>query len=424
MLLGCIGDDFTGSSDLANTLAREGMQTMQFTGVPRSNAPPACEAGVVALKSRSIAPDEAVRQSLQALDWLLAQGARQIVFKYCSTFDSTPQGNIGPVAEALLDRLGAQQAIVCPAFPATGRTIYQGHLFVKDKLLSESGMESHPLTPMTDPNIRRWLRLQTKTDVGLVPYAAVEEGPGAIAAALEECGRRGERLVVVDALSEIHLRSIGMTAAHDKLITGGSGIALGLPDNFRRRGLLAETRSPWEGVRGPAAVLAGSCSGATRAQVAAFIADHPSLQIEVDAVMAGHTDATTVARFLIHNADRPGIAYSSADPQSVAAAQEKWGRDKVAAAIEGLFSDVAVGLVNAGIKRLVVAGGETSGAVATALDRPAFEIGPEIDPGVPAMLVPGSPVFALALKSGNFGGPDFFDKALRVLGGAGERTDS
>ena len=417
MLLGCIGDDFTGSSDLANTLAREGMRTMQFNGVPTMPAPEGCEAAVVALKSRSIPATDAVDQSLQALDWLLAEGARQIVFKYCSTFDSTPEGNIGPVAEALLHRLGASRAVVCPAFPGAGRTIYQGHLFVKDRLLSESGMEKHPLTPMTDPDLRRWLRLQTQGDVGLVAFPAVDAGAKSIDAALDACAARGERLIVVDALTDRHLREIGAAVADDKLITGGSGIALGLPDNFRRRGALHGGRGAWKGAAGPAVVLAGSCSTATRGQVAAFVQNHPAFAIDADGVMAGTITAESVAGFLLDKAADAPIAYSSADPATVAAAQEKWGRDQLAHAVETLFAVVAIRLIEGGVRRLVVAGGETSGAVATGLGRPAFEVGPEIDPGVPAMLVPGSPPFTMALKSGNFGGTDFFEKALRVLQG-------
>ena len=237
MLLGAIADDFTGASDLANTLAKGGMATVQFVGVPREAAD--CEAGVVALKTRSIPADEAVRQSLAALDWLQAQGCRQILFKYCSTFDSTPAGNIGPVAEALLDRLGAPVAVVCPVFPATGRTLFMGHLFVQGRLLSESGMENHPLNPMTDPDIRRWLALQTKGEVGLVPYAVVQKGADAVRAALDAEAAAGRRLAVVDAVADEDLMVIGRAIAEHRLITGGSGIALGLPENFRRAGLLS-----------------------------------------------------------------------------------------------------------------------------------------------------------------------------------------
>jgi uncharacterized protein YgbK (DUF1537 family) len=237
MLLGCIADDFTGASDLANTLAKGGMATVQFIGVPRPGDPAACDAGVVALKTRSIAAADAVSQSLAALDWLKQQGCRQYLFKYCSTFDSTLEGNIGPVAEALLDALDAPVAVVCPVFPATGRTLFQGHLFVGDRLLSESGLESHPLNPMTDPDIRRWLSLQCKGNVGLVPYATVRRGQGAISAALEAEAAAGRRLVVVDAVVDEDLLAIGAAIAGHKLVTGGSGHRARLAGEFppRRR---------------------------------------------------------------------------------------------------------------------------------------------------------------------------------------------
>ncbi|MBL8587925.1 MAG: four-carbon acid sugar kinase family protein [Methylobacteriaceae bacterium] len=417
MLLGCIGDDFTGSSDLANTLAREGMRTMQFTGVPAGDAPADCEAGVVALKSRSIPAADAVARSLAALDWLKRQGCEQFLFKYCSTFDSTPEGNIGPVAEALAAALGAKAAVVCPVFPATGRTLYAGHLFVNGRLLSESGMEKHPLTPMTDPDIRRFLRRQTRGEVGLVTYATVDLGPAAIRKALDEAAARGETLVVVDAVKERHLRDIGAAIVADRLITGGSGIALGLPANFRAAGRIAGAAGDWRGEAGPAAALAGSCSGATRAQVARHLAAHPGLRVEADAVMSGALGLAEALAFVRAHAGGLPLVYSSADPADVAAAQARHGREAVAERLESFFADLAVALVDAGVRRLVVAGGETSGAVATALARPAFEIGPEIDPGVPALRAAGAPPLTLALKSGNFGAEDFFEKAFRALAG-------
>ncbi len=268
MLLGAICDDFTGASDLANTLAKGGIATTQFVGVPPGAADPACEAGVVALKSRTIPAADAVRLSLAALDWLLAQGCRQVLFKYCSTFDSTPEGNIGPVAEALLDRLGGA-AIVCPVFPATGRTLFQGHLFVNGQLLSETGMRDHPLTPMTDPDIRRWLRRQTKGEVGLVPYRIVREGAEAVREAIGAEAAAGRRLIVVDAVVDADLLAIGEAVAEAKLVTGGSGVALGLPANFRKAGLLAGQGStfrpaagrPWR-FRAPA-----PCSRAPRSRL-------------------------------------------------------------------------------------------------------------------------------------------------------------
>ncbi|MBV9135614.1 MAG: four-carbon acid sugar kinase family protein, partial [Hyphomicrobiales bacterium] len=237
MLVGCIADDFTGASDLANTLAKGGMSTIQFVGVPKGMAQARCEAGVVALKTRSIAPPDAVAQSLTALRWLKTQGCRQFLFKYCSTFDSTPRGNIGPVAEALLQAIPASVAVVCPVFPATGRTLFMGHLFVKDRLLSESGMENHPLNPMTDPDLRRWLRLQTKGEVGFVPHSIVRQGGEAVSAALGAEAKAERRLVVVDAIEDADLLAIGAAVADQPLVTGGSGIALGLPENFRKAGM-------------------------------------------------------------------------------------------------------------------------------------------------------------------------------------------
>lgn len=417
MLLGCIGDDFTGSSDLANTLARGGMRTVQYSGVPGDPADGDVEAGVVALKTRSIPVDQAVEQSLAALDWLRDQGCRQFLFKYCSTFDSTREGNIGPVADALADRLGADCVIVCPVFPATGRTLYLGHLFVGDRLLSESGMEKHPLTPMTDPDIRRWLQHQTRSTVGHVPIATVDGGADAVRAALRAEADAGRRLIVVDATIDEDLMTIGAAAADLALITGGSGIAMGLPENFRKAGLIGGDRQDWTGEDGPAVVLSGSCSTATRAQVARYVGNHPHLEVTADAVMHGRLTAQSVASFLLDHRDEAPIAFSSADPDVVARMQEAFGREAVAEALEGLFAEVAREVTDAGVTRLVIAGGETSGAVVGGLDLEALEIGPEIDPGVPALRAAGRPI-VVALKSGNFGAEDFFEKAAGILKGA------
>jgi 3-dehydrotetronate 4-kinase len=415
MLLGCIADDFTGASDLANTLAKGGMAATQFVGVPGGAAPASCEAGVVSLKSRTIPAAEAVAQSLAALDWLLAQGCRQILFKYCSTFDSTPEGNIGPVAEALLERLGGI-AVVCPVFPATGRTLFQGHLFVNGQLLSDTGMRNHPLTPMTDPDIRHWLRLQTKGEVGLVAYPVVRQGAGAIRAALAQEAGAGRRLVVTDAVVDDDLVALGEAIADHRLVTGGSGIALGLPANFRKAGLLSGKGSTFTGTSGKAVALSGSCSTQSLAQVEAFARRHPVLGLLPDAVMDGSMSVERAFDWAIERIDAMPMVYSSAAPQSVRAMQDKYGREKVAEAIERFMGQLAVKLAGAGVTRLVVGGGETSGAVVTALGVAAFAIGPEIDPGVPALAVEGSPL-RLALKSGNFGALDFYEKAAKVLAG-------
>lgn len=413
MKLGCIGDDFTGSSDLANMLAKEGMRVMQFTGTPRTPAAADIDAGVVALKSRTLPSAEAVRLSLEALDWLRDQGCTQFFFKYCSTFDSTKKGNIGPVIDALMDRLGAGSAIVCPAFPAAGRSVYQGHLFVGDALLSESGMENHPLTPMTDPDIRRWLSHQTRQGVGHVPARVVFEGPAAIADAIAAERQAGRPVIVVDAIRDADLRAIGAAAKDLALVTGGSGIALGLPANLMAAGDLTSPAAAWTGRAGPAALIAGSVSKMTRAQVARWAATRPAREITAGDVLEGRITPDAAVRFVME-AGGPALLYSSADPDTVRAAQETYGRAEVAGRIEGFFAETARQLVAAGVTRIVTAGGETSGAVVEGLGIEALRIGPEIAAGVPAVAAVGRDL-VLALKSGNFGDEDFFEKALAVL---------
>ena len=414
MILGCIGDDFTGSSDLGNTLAMGGMRTVQYVGIPDAPASVDVEAGIVALKSRSIPPAEAVALSLRALGWLRAQGCRQFLFKYCSTFDSTPEGNIGPVAEALAEALGATAVAVCPAFPAAGRSVYHGHLFVGDRLLSESGMRDHPLTPMTDPDLRRWLSRQATGPVGHVPVGVVSAGADAVRARMEAEARAGRRLIVVDAICDADLVTIGQAAEGQPLVTGGSGIALGLPGVYRAAGLLAGTTGTWRGQEGRAAILSGSCSPATRGQIADHARANPVREVTADEVMSGEVGAETLAGWALAGPGLP-LVYTSADPAEVRAAQGRHGRERVAAAIEALFSATARALTRRGVTRLIVAGGETSGAVVEGLALGRLEIGPEIDPGVP--ILRASPDLLLALKSGNFGGPDFFAKAAARMAG-------
>lgn len=416
MLLGCIGDDFTGSSDLANTLAKEGMRVVQYSGVPEFEAAAEVEAGVVSLKSRSIDSVEAVRQSLVALEWLQAQGCEQFFFKYCSTFDSTAEGNIGPVAEALANALEAYTVIVCPAFPGTGRSVYQGHLFVNDRLLSESGMQHHPLTPMSDPDLRRVLAQQTPMSIGHVAAVDVLQGRNRIKHAFEREHEAGHRLLVIDALQDVDLREIGAAADGLLLVTGGSGVAMGLPANFRRRGEIAQDGSKWKGQEGPCAVLSGSCSTATRNQLKHHRRQHPMFEIKAVEVIEGDLTPETVTQWVLETGGIP-VAYSSADPDAVKAVQEKYGLEASASALEGFFAETARQLVAAGVKRLIAAGGETSGAVVEGLKLAQLEIGPEIDPGVPALR--SSDELVVALKSGNFGAEDFFEKAARVLGGDG-----
>lgn len=411
MKLGCIGDDFTGSSDLANTLAKQGMRTVQYTGIPSNKAAPDVEAGVISLKSRSIPKSEAIRLSLMALDWLREQGCEQFFFKYCSTFDSTPLGNIGPVADALADALNAKRVVVCPAFPATGRSVYQGHLFVNDTLLSESGLEHHPLNPMTDPDIRRWLARQAGSKVGHVGYSIVAKGADAIREALDQGGVGDGRLIVVDAVQDSDLMAIGAATKGLVLVTGGSGVALGLPANF---GCVAGP-VPWRGQAGRAVALSGSCSRATRAQVRHHAETAPAKEVRAAEIIDGVVSPADAVDWALGQSSLP-LIYSSADPDVVATVQSQFGRERAAEAIEGFFAETARRLVDAGITRLISAGGETSGAVVEGLGLAVLEIGPEIDPGVPALR--GRDDLVIALKSGNFGGANFFSKADTVLRGS------
>lgn len=422
MLLGIIADDFSGASDIANTLAQGlpgggGLRTVQYLGVPARPAKKDVEAAVISLKSRSIPAGEAVALSLKALGWLKAQGCRQFVFKYCSTFDSTPRGNIGPVGEALARELGVGGVVVCPSFPAVGRTVYQGHLFVDEHLLSESSLRHHPLNPMTDSDIRRWLRPQCSTPVGWVPWSTVSGGSEALRAALDESASRGETLVVVDAVRDQDLLTIGRACSGAPLLTGGSGIALGLAENFLKGGLARGKGIPIRGIQGPEAILAGSCSEATRRQIEVHARNHPALRVDAEHAVLSRVRPEDLAGFIrAHQGEAP-LIYASDTPDRVAEVQRKFGRERVAEALDTLFAATARALVAGGTRRLVVAGGETSGAVVSALGLTALAIGPEIDPGVPALISTDPQPLALALKSGNFGAPDFFDKALRKLAG-------
>ncbi len=420
MLLGCIADDVTGASDLAATLVREGMRTVQVLGLPDAAAPPPeADAVVVALKSRTIPAKEAVEQSLAALRWLRAGGARQIFFKYCSTFDSSDVGNIGPVAEALLEALESDMTLYCPAFPTNGRSVYQGHLFVGDRLLSESGMQHHPLTPMTDPDLVRVLQRQTTHPVGLVAYADVAQGAAAVRQRLAALQGEGKRHAIVDALEDAHLRTIGEAAADLPLLTGGSGLALGLPENFRRAGLLqAQASDTLPPVEGPAVVLSGSCSRATNGQVAYMSARAPSLALDPLSLARGEQRVEQILEWArAHLGEAPLLIYATAEPEKVAAIQAELGRDAAGSLVEETMAAVGRGLVEAGARRLVIAGGETSGAVVQALGVTALQIGREIDPGVPWTASLGEPRLLLALKSGNFGTEDFFEKAFRLAPG-------
>jgi uncharacterized protein YgbK (DUF1537 family) len=421
MQIGAIADDMTGATDLALMLSRGGLRTVQVVGVPDAATDiGAAEAVVVALKSRTAPVADAVAQSVAAARWLLANGAAQLFFKYCSTFDSTDAGNIGPVADALMDLVGAPVTIACPAFPANKRTVYKGHLFVGDVLLSDSPMRDHPLTPMRDANLVRVLARQSRHAVTLIDRDTVARGAAAVAQAL--AGRAG--IAIVDAITDDDLRTIGRAVAALKLVTGGSGVALGLPDNVLPAGGRGDAAAAVAVAPGGAVTLAGSCSAATRRQVAvALAAGAPALQLDPLAIADGRQTVAAAADFVVAAqqapAGAPPLVYSSADPAAVAAVQARLGRAEAGDLVERFLADLAARLAATGCNRFVVAGGETSGAVVAALGVTALDIGREIAPGVPWTLARGARPLALALKSGNFGGESFFADAWALLGEAG-----
>jgi uncharacterized protein YgbK (DUF1537 family) len=417
VLLGAIADDFTGATDLCNTLVRRGMRTVQLIDVPSPGTEVAdAEAVVVALKSRTIPAAEAIEKSLAALAWLQQAGARQILFKYCSTFDSTDSGNIGPVAEALMGALDTSFTLFCPAFPENGRTIYLGYLFVGDVLLSESSMRDHPLTPMRDPSLVRVLQRQCRGKVGLVPQYDVSQGAAAIRDAFASLRQAGFRHAIVDAIDDDNLEAIGEAAADFPLITGGSGIALGLPENFRRQGLIGDSAADaLPPVTGAAVVLSGSCSEATRAQVAYMRERAPLFTIDPIAAAGRNIAEEALAWATPRLGDRPVLISATAPPEEVAAIQEVVGRERAGALVEETLAAIAAGLAEKGARRFVIAGGETAGAIVHALGVTGLRIGRQIDPGVPWTMSLGEPRLALALKSGNFGASDFFIRAFSVL---------
>ena len=481
VILGAIADDFTGATDLAGMLVKQGLRTVQVIGVPQAKGLASwtheVDAVVVALKTRTAPVAQAIADSRAALAWLQAQGCTRFVSKVCSTFDSTPAGNIGPIAEALMDDLGTELALVCPAFPANARTVYRGHLFVGDALLSETGMREHPLTPMTDANLVRVLQAQSLRPVALLGWPVVAQGPAAVAQALTEFREQGARFVIADAISESDLLTLGLGCGDWPLTVAGSGLAIGLAAQLRAAGSLGTATGTATGtptsdfpvIRGPALVIAGSCSIATQAQVERMRVHHPAWRIDPERALRD-PDALVLeviewatsklglqmglqmgSQMGSHLGDAPILVYSTASADEVRAAREvravqdfRAGRETAAAhgagetgsveeAIETVLARITQALVAHGVRRLIIAGGETSGAVVRSLGVRALRIGPEISPGVPwtATLDPADdepdpgepnqspqpklPTLALALKSGNFGDPDFFLNAWSKL---------
>lgn len=415
--LGVIADDFTGATDIASFLVNNGLATVQLNGIPEADFQAQTQAVVISLKSRSCPADRAVADSLRALEWLQRQGCRQFYFKYCSTFDSTEKGNIGPVTDALMDKLGERQTIISPALPVNGRTVYQGHLFVMDKLLSESGMRHHPVTPMTDSNLLRLMEKQARGECGLVPWAVIEQGAEAVKVRLQALKEAGKRYVVLDALSEQDLLIQGEALRDMKLLTGGSGLAIGLARQWASEASdHHQATAAGQPHSGPAVILSGSCSVMTNRQVAHYLTQAAGQAIDVARCLAGEaeqqayvTELTDWVESHRHDALAP-LLYATSSPDVLADIQQRFGSEASSHAVEKLFADVARHLQGRGFERFIVAGGETSSIVAQTLGIHAFHIGPTISPGVPWVRSTDD-TLSLALKSGNFGDENFFARA-------------
>ncbi|WP_158667551.1 3-oxo-tetronate kinase [Bradyrhizobium guangdongense] len=421
LALGCIADDYTGASDLANTLTRAGLRTVQTIGIPADDlALPEVDAVVVSLKSRSIEAGLAVSRSRAADKWLRGRGAGHVLFKICSTFDSTDAGNIGPVMDALRADCGEAAVLVTPAFPETGRTVYQGNLFVGAVPLNESPLKDHPLNPMHDSNLVRVLARQSRTQIGLVDLATVTRGADAVRARLTELAGKGIGAAIIDAVFDHDLETIGLVAVEHRLSVGASGIGLGLARALVSTGKVEPGAASSESgavVGGPAACLAGSCSQATLRQIASAERVMPVLHLDPDRILTGTGEAQRALDWAMPRlAEGPVLIASSSTPDQVAALQARHGRDAAGHAIEQAMADIAESLVKSGVRRLIVAGGETSGAVVDRLNIPGFLVGVEIAAGVPVLRAVGAESdMLLALKSGNFGGAEFFSDALRLM---------
>lgn len=413
MLLGVIADDFTGATDIAGFLVENGMRTVQLNGIPKEKIDVNADAVVISLKSRSCPVDEAINDSVAALKWLQANGCQQFYFKYCSTFDSTAEGNIGPVTDALLAELGEEFTMVCPALPVNGRTVYNGHLFVFQDLLSDSGMRNHPVTPMTDSSLIRMMDAQSQGTSGLVNFQVIEQGSQAVTERFEELKAQGNRYAVVDAFNAEHLVTLGQAAKSLKLVTGGSGLAASIAKNWvERLEDQSDAKQAGNPEKAPTVVFSGSCSVMTNQQVAVYKEKAPHFAIDVKACLTDESYSNQVFDWVMTNIESEfaPLVYATADATALKAIQQEFGAQASSHAVEQFFSQLAIKLQQHGVKNFIVAGGETSGVVTQSLAVKGFHIGPQIAPGVPwVKSVEGE--LSLALKSGNFGDENFFAKA-------------
>ncbi|WP_413112264.1 3-oxo-tetronate kinase [Thaumasiovibrio sp. DFM-14] len=415
MRLGVIADDFTGATDIASFLVKGGMQTVQMNSVPKATARIEADAIVISLKSRSCDTSLAIADSLAALEWLKKQGCTHFYFKYCSTFDSTAQGNIGPVTDALLEALDQTFTLLCPALPVNGRTVHFGHLFVNGVLLNESGMQHHPVTPMQDANVTRLMDSQAKGRTGLIDYKVIDQGVEATTKAINELKSQGCRYAVVDAFYESHLATIAAASSDHVLLTGGSGLGFHLAQFNSANKKAEQSAAQLHSVQG-SVVLSGSCSTMTNEQVALYREQAPSLAMNIERCINDDAYISEVTRWVLSNqdGDKAPMVFATAEPEKLKQIQIEYGAANASEQVEVFFAKLTQNLKSSGINTFIVAGGETSGVVTQNLGVAGFRISYEIAPGVP--WVTGTEgAYNITLKSGNFGHPNFFADAQEFL---------
>ncbi len=431
--LGVIADDVTGGADLAGMLTSQGIHTLlclDVTTVPVEAVThhPRWDAVVLALKIRSVAAAEAVSRALSALRSLLTLEARQLFFKYCSTFDSTAEGNIGPVLDALMNATAVRSCCVVPALPVNGRTQYLGHLFVDGRLLSESPLRDHPLNPMREADLVRHLQAQTRRRVGLLCLPAVRAGAQALRVARAQLEREGIAFALVDAIDDTDLQTIAEAFAQDRLVSGASGLALALGGVRRERDGGDVARSALEHAAGPTLILSGSCSERTREQIACLEASvGPVERVRLDQLEGGDLAAeeSRLRGVLGEQIQRRGWAAVWSSMAAPASVDSTAGHPARARLLEKLNADLAAfAVAHLGVRSLVIAGGETSGAAVRGLGLVALEVGVMLDPGVPVCHALAPRGLTVVLKSGNFGQPDLFLRALRRFGHGAPCTDA
>ena len=416
--LGCIADDFTGATDLASMLARSGVNVSLRIGVPLSTPENTAEIEVIALKTRSISASKAIEESLSALKWLKEAGAKKYFFKYCSTFDSTAEGNIGPVSEALMNELKVDQTIYCPAFPENGRSIYMGNLFVGQKLLSESSMKDHPLTPMNDSNLMRLLSAQVSRRVGLADRIVVNSGVNSLKEKLISLKENDVPHVIVDAVADTDLDTIASACQDMDFITGGSALAMPLAEFYKASGKISANDNSFmnKKLNTGSIILSGSCSEMTIIQVKNFI-QRGAAAFQLDPIDLAENGVKKVLDWLSsQDFTKNIIIYATSNPDTVKKVQAELGVDMAGKIVEQGLSECAIAARELGIKNFIIAGGETSGAITKALNVRQLDIGIEIAPGVPwTFSGKRNNQIALSLKSGNFGSEEFFTEALNKL---------